>query len=320
MARSFKCFLLLGALLGMPLSCLGKLRVLVTTTMIADMVAFVGGDLVDVHTLMGAGVDPHMYRPTAWDAIQVREADVIFYNGLHLEGRMQVLFTSITKQGRSIYALSEGINTHELMYPSHLEGMPDPHVWFDPLLWKQGVAIVVKGLARHLPKHIEEIRQRGNVYEKNLEKINAWAEITLNNIPLNKRLLITSHDAFHYFGRAFNFRVEGVQGISTLTEAGLADVVSIVDLIKKNNIPAIFVETSVSPAVIERISRDAQVAIGGALFSDAMGEPGYIKDPELQEGYDPSTYEGMLKHNILTILRGLKMPDLRDNDDTSNEE
>jgi manganese/zinc/iron transport system substrate-binding protein len=278
-----------------------KLRLTATTSMVADLVKAVGGDRVQVQALMGPGVDPHLYKATASDVAKLQHADVIFYSGLMLEGKMQELFTQMTRAKKRVYAVTADLPEKQLLTPAQFQGHHDPHVWFDVPLWTQCAATVAKALS--------EVDAAGKaVYEKNAEalrKKNAtlhdWALKKSNELPKDRRILVTSHDAYNYFGRAYGFQVVGLQGVSTVTEAGSADVAKLVDFIKEKKVKAIFVESSVPHATIERISKDAGVKIGGELFSDAMGAVG-----QMENGYDLGTYEGMIKHNLTTIVDGLK--------------
>jgi manganese/zinc/iron transport system substrate-binding protein len=281
------------------------LPVVTTTSMITDLVQQVGGDRIAVTGLMGAGVDPHLYKPTASDVTRLQKSQVIFYNGLHLEGRMGELFERLGKGGKKVHAVTSGIPVERLLKPAEFEGNFDPHVWGDASLWALCVDPIVQALAAADPAGKTEFEQRGKTCKDTLEKLHAWALQRSGELPPEKRVLITSHDAFNYLGRAYGFQVVGVQGISTVTEAGLADIGKVVDFIKKRSVKAIFVESSVARAAIERISRDSGAKVGGELFSDAMGALGTLKTVN-GETYDEGTYVGMLKHNINTAVEALK--------------
>lgn len=282
-----------------------KLPVVTTTTMITDLVKDVGGDRIEVNGLMGPGVDPHLYKATAGDVRSLQKADLIFYNGLYLEGKIGDVLIKLSRKGKKVYAISEGIPEERLLEPPEFAGHYDPHIWFDPLMWSDAVNVVVEGLSLSDPKNATYYQSSGERITKRYKELFDWAAAELQKVSPAQRILITSHDAFNYFGRAFDFRVVGVQGISTSTEAGLADIAKMVDFIRENNVKAIFVESSVSQATISRISNDAGVKIGGELFSDAMGIPG---ETETRHGdtYDLGTYEGMLKHNIYRIVDALE--------------
>lgn len=282
-----------------------KLPVVTTTTMITDLVKDVGGNRIEVTGLMGPGVDPHLYKATAGDVRSLQKADLIFYNGLYLEGKIGDVLIKLSRKGKKVYAISEGIPEERLLEPPEFAGHYDPHIWFDPLMWSDAVNVVVEGLSLSDPKNATYYQSSGERITKRYKELFDWAAAELQKVSPAQRILITSHDAFNYFGRAFDFRVVGVQGISTSTEAGLADIAKMVDFIRENNFKAIFVESSVSQATISRISNDAGVKIGGELFSDAMGIPG---ETETRHGdtYDLGTYEGMLKHNIYRIVDALE--------------
>jgi manganese/zinc/iron transport system substrate-binding protein len=277
------------------------IRVTTTVSMVTDLVQQVGGDRVEVSGLMGAGVDPHLYKATAADVAKLQRAEVIFYNGLVLEGKMTDIFAKLARSKKFVYAVTEGIPEKRLLEPPEFEGHYDPHVWFDVELWAQCAQAVVRGLAEFSPKDKAHFEQRGKEVAAKLRALHEWSLKKAAELPKERRILVTSHDAYNYFGRAYGFQVVGLQGVSTVTEAGLADMAKLVDFIKKNRVKAIFVESSVSPATIQRIAKDAGVKVGGELFSDAMGTPG-----QLEHGYDLGTYEGMIKHNLTTIVEALK--------------
>tara|TARA_B100001123_G_scaffold448788_1_gene611367 strand:- start:8938 stop:9840 length:903 start_codon:yes stop_codon:yes gene_type:complete len=292
------CFILITPLYG-------KLHVVTTTTMITDLVKDIGGGKIEVTGLMGPGVDPHLYKATAGDVRNLQRCEVVFYNGLYLEGRIGDVLVKLARKNKKVYAVTEAIDEIRLLEPPEFAGHFDPHIWFDPILWKDSVDIVVEGLSLSDLENASFYYQEGSRVKKHYEQLNDWAKSQIAKIDPSQRILITSHDAFNYFGRAFGFQVVGVQGISTITEAGLADIAKMVDFIQGNNVRAIFVESSVSPAAINRISQDAGVKVGGELYSDAMGIPG---ETETRQGdtYDLGTYEGMLKHNIYRIVEALQ--------------
>ena len=278
-----------------------KLQVTATTSMVADMVKSVGGDRVTVQALMGPGVDPHLYKATASDVAKLQRADVIFYSGLLLEGKMQELFTQMAKAKRKVYAVTAELPETKLLTPAQFQGHHDPHVWFDVQLWTECAATVARGLTETDPAGKETYNSNVAALQKKNALLHEWSVKKASELARDRRILVTSHDAYNYFGRAYQFQVVGLQGVSTVTEAGSADVAKLVDFIKEKKIKAIFVESSVPHATIERISKDAGVKIGGELFSDAMGAAG-----QLENGYDLGTYEGMIKHNLSTIVDALK--------------
>ena len=303
-ARTWWCFLLAMAVVvgpGAAGAAGRKIRVTATTSMVTDLVKQVGGDRVEVSGLMGAGVDPHLYKATAADVSRLQQAEVIFYNGLVLEGKMTDIFTKLARTKKFVYPVAEGVPEKRLLEPPRFEGHYDPHVWFDVELWALCAQTVVKGLAEFSPGDREHFERRGKEVAARLRGLHEWALKKAAELPKEKRILVTSHDAYNYFGRAYDFQVVGLQGVSTVTEAGLADMAKLVDFIRQKRVKAIFVESSVSPATIQRIAKDAGVRVGGELFSDAMGTPG-----QMENGYDLGTYEGMIKHNLTTIVEALK--------------
>lgn len=299
--RALCAALLLATLGGTgPAHAEPTVQAVATTGMVADLVRQVGGDRVEVTQLMGPGVDPHLYKPTATDAARLGRADVIFYSGLMLEGRMGDLFTRLGRSGRKVYPITETIPEDRLLEPAEFEGHHDPHVWFDVDLWARSIPTIVAGLAETDPAGKETYEKNGAALAARMAELDAWCRQTAATLPEDKRILVTSHDAYNYFGRAYGFKVVGLQGVSTVSEAALADMASLTDFIRQQGVRAIFVESSVNPAAIRRVSEDAGVEIGGELFSDALGEPG-----EMRGGFDVGTYEGMVRHNVSTIVRAL---------------
>ena len=282
-----------------------KMNVVTTTTMVTDMVKEIGGDRVNVVGLMGPGVDPHLYKPASGDVVKLQRAKIIFYSGLMLEGRMTDLFFRMARAGKLVYAVTESIPEKDRLEPPEFAGHWDPHVWGDPILWSNCIVTVVDGLSKADPAGAADYAKRGKAVDASYKAMKAWALKRIAEVPRKHRILITSHDAFNYFGQAFGFQVVAVQGLSTVTEAGLADIAKMVDFIKQKKIKAIFVESSVNPAAIERVSKDANVKIGGELFSDACGKVGDIHEAH-GEKYDVGTFVGMLKHNINTVVDALK--------------
>jgi len=275
----------------------GKLKVTTTVNMVSDLVREIAGEHVEVSELMGPGVDPHLFKASAGDVDKLKNADVVFYVGLLLEGKIQGTLEKV----ESAYAVTSKIDTKRLDKPEEFEGHFDPHIWFDVTLWVDTVDAVVEGLSKADSAHAADYKKNGEATKAKMNALHEWSLEKVKELPKAKRILITSHDAYNYFGRAYGFKVVGLQGISTVSEASLADVVKMVDFIKENKVKAVFVESSVSPAAIKRISEDSGAVIGGELFSDAMGERGKI-----EHGYDVGTYEGMIKHNLSTIVDALK--------------
>ncbi len=280
------------------------INIVTTTTMITDTVEQIGGDRVSVEGLMGPGVDPHLYKPAASDVLKLSRAKLVFYNGLLLEGKMSDLLDRLNKQGKAVYAVTESIDQSKLVKPEDIQGHWDPHVWGDPGLWVECVKTITKILIQQDPAGKQTYQTNRDAYIKKLNDLMSWGLEQIKGIDADKRVLVTSHDAFNYFGNAFGLQVVGVQGISTVAEAPLADIIHIVDFIKSRKVPAVFVESSVSPATIKRISEDSGAKIGGELFSDALGT---IGEMESYKGmtFDLGTYEGWIGHNIATLSKAL---------------
>ncbi len=276
-----------------------KIRVVTTIGMIADMAQTVGGERVRVTGLMGPGVDPHLYKASEGDVRRLAEADLILYNGLHLEAKMGEVLEQM--QGRiKTAAVTDGIDRARLLTPPEFEGAYDPHVWFDVTFWMQALERVRDTLTEMDAKNMELYHQHAKGYLEALTQLHEYVKTQAERVPTNQRVLITAHDAFNYFGRAYGFEVRGLQGISTASEAGTADVQALAQFIVERRIPAVFVESSVPQRTIEAVqaavrSRGFNTQIGGELFSDAMGNPG---TPE-------GTYIGMVRHNIDTIVGAL---------------
>lgn len=284
----------------------GKPVVVTTTTHVTAMVKAVAGDRVEVRPLMEAGVDPHLYKPTAKDVAALGRADIVFYNGLMLEGRMADVFAGAARKDVKVYAVTEkAIEGDRLLEPEEFEGHWDPHVWFDPEIWVACIQVVQDGLTEADPAGKDAYAENAEALRKEYLAVVEWAKNRISEIPAGSRKLVTSHDAFNYFGRTFGVEVRAVQGISTATEAGSADRVAMVDYVKEQGVKAIFVETSVNPAIIEAIAEEAGVKIGGELFSDAMGKPGEMEGPEGAQ-YDVGTWVGMMKHNVNVFVDALK--------------
>jgi manganese/zinc/iron transport system substrate-binding protein len=265
--------------------------------MIADAATQIVGDLADVSVLMGPGVDPHLYQPTARDQGRLKSAQLILYNGLHLEGKMADLFESLAKQ-KHVVAVSCDIPDEKLLAWRDSAGMHDPHIWFDVELWQIVVKTITNACSQADPSHIAEYEQRATAYLKELEDLDRECRDLVKMLPVDQRILITSHDAFHYFGRAYGFEVVGIQGISTDSEAGLKAITDAVDLIRSRKIRAIFPETSVPHAAIERVATDGQARLGPELYSDSLGAP----------DSPAGTYVGMIRTNMKNIVESLREP------------
>ncbi|MEX0599388.1 MAG: zinc ABC transporter substrate-binding protein, partial [Rhodothermales bacterium] len=256
----------------------GRLTVVTTTSMIADLAAQLGGEHVDATGLMGPGVDPHLYKASAGDVGRMGGADVILYNGFHLEGKMTDVFDQMKGRGIPTFAVAEeSISEDRLIESEQFSGNYDPHVWFDVEMWQDVARRTAEALAEMDPEHADAYEERLETYLDEMEDVDAYVRRRTAEIPEDKRVVVTSHDAFGYLGRAYGFDVRGLQGISTATEAGTADVQQLAAFVAERRIPALFVETSVSPRGIEAVrqavrSRGFEVSIGGTLYGDALGE------------------------------------------------
>lgn len=279
-----------------------KLPQIVTTVgMVTDIVRQVVGDQAEVFGLLNEGVDPHLYHPTRNDVQRLSSANVIFYGGLMLEGRMEESLQKLKQNGKvKVFAVSETLTNSSLRKPPEFDGHFDPHVWMDVKLWSQCVGVVANRMSEFDAAHESEYRDRAEAYQKRLTQLDDYVRGVIESIPRDQRLLVTAHDAFGYFARAYGLEVKSVQGISTDSEPGVADVNALVDLLVTRKIGAIFVESSVSDkglrAVIEGAAKQGwTVRIGGELFSDAMGPAGSYR----------GTYIGMIDHNATVIAREL---------------
>ncbi len=308
----FLAFLLGGCGGGEPASkdkdgsVVGKLFVVTTTTHVTDMVKSVAGDRVDIFALMGPGVDPHLYKPSAKDVAALAKADLVFYNGLMLEGRMADVFSKASRSGTKAYAITEFTPKEKLLEPEEFEGHWDPHVWFDPEIWQGCVDVVRDGLTEADPDGRSDYVMNADSMKAEFQAVTDWAKSRIGELLEKERRLVTSHDAFNYFGRAFGVEVRAVQGLSTTTEAGLADRAEMADYIKEHGVKAIFVESSVNQSIIREIARETGVKVGGELFSDAMGELGQIEKGPTGEKYDTGTWVGMMKHNVNVFVEAMK--------------
>lgn len=282
-----------------PISKSGKLKVVSTTGMIGDIVQNIGGPDIESITLMGPGVDPHLYKASEGDVKTLYQADIIFYNGLHLEAKMGEIFEKMA--GRAVVVpVSRGIPESDLRSPPEFKGFHDPHVWFDVTLWKKASIEVEKALIEKDPQNKANYATRAVEYRKKLDALDGQVRTLIDTVPKDRRVLITAHDAFGYFGRAYGFEVIGLQGISTQAEAGAKDVQALANLVVQRKIPAIFVESSIPVRTIQAVQNAAKakgwnVKIGGELFSDAMGSKGTVQ----------GTYVGMVQHNVVTIVNAL---------------
>jgi manganese/zinc/iron transport system substrate-binding protein len=277
-----------------------KHRLVTTVGMVADIVRQVAGDKAEVTGIIGTGVDPHLYKPTRSDVAALQGGDAIFYSGLMLEGKMTDALVRVARGGKPVYAVTELLDEASLLEPPEMKGHYDPHVWMDVSAWSRAVEAVSVSLSEFDAANAAYYQENARRYRAELEALHAYVKRVIGSIPQPQRVLITAHDAFNYFGRAYEMRVMGIQGISTESEAGLEDINRLVSFIVENDIRAVFVETSVADknvrALIEGAkSRGKDVRIGGTLFSDAMGAPGTYE----------GTYIGMIDHNATVIARAL---------------
>lgn len=274
-------------------------KVVCTTGMIGDAARVIGGDTIDLFILMGEGVDPHLYKPSPGDMRRLSEADLVLYNGLHLEGRMVDVLEKLAEK-KTVRAVSDAIDHASLRTPPEFEGQHDPHVWFDVSLWIHAVRRAAEAVSAIEPAHRADCETRAAAYITELENLHRWVGVEIAKIPESRRVLITAHDAFGYFGRAYGIEVRAIQGVSTDSEAGIKAINDLVDFIVARKIPAVFVESSVPRKTIEALvegckSRNHPIRIGGELYSDALGA---ANTPD-------GTYIGMVQHNVRTIVAAL---------------
>jgi manganese/zinc/iron transport system substrate-binding protein len=278
----------------------GKLKIVTTTSMLTDLVQNIGGDLIEVNGLMGAGVDPHLYKASEGDVTKLYQADVIFYNGLHLEGKLVEVFEKMGAKKVTV-SLGESLDKNELIGSEYFASNYDPHVWFNIQFFKQFGDEVAETLATNDTVNAEKFRENNTFYQRKLDELETEIKATIETLPKEKRILVTAHDAFNYFGKQYGFNVVGLQGISTATEAGVQDVQRLSQFIIENKVNAIFIESSVPRRTIEALqeavlSKNHEVVIGGSLYSDALGNSGTVE----------GTYVGMFRANVKTIVEALK--------------
>ena len=277
-----------------------KLKVVVTTSMLTDLVKNIGGDLIDVQGLMGAGVDPHLYKASEGDVSKLFNADVIFYNGLHLEGKLVAVFEKMDTQKTTV-ALGEFLAKEGLIGSDYFASNYDPHVWFNIQYFKEFSDKVTSVLSEKDPKNAASFTANNLAFQQELDLLHTAVVNTIATLAPEKRILVTAHDAFNYFGKAYGFNVVGLQGLSTATEAGVQDVQKLSEYIIANKVKAIFIESSVPRRTIEALeaavlSKGHQVSIGGSLYSDALGDGGSVE----------GTYVGMFLYNVKTIVNALQ--------------
>lgn len=299
--RSFGALALLAAvaLFPIPASAQG-FTALATTGMVGDAVKAVVGDSGKVEVLLGSGIDPHSYKPTRADIVRLSNANIVFYNGLLLEGKMTDALVRVASAGRPVIPVTEALDEKYLLEPEGFDGQYDPHVWMDVAGWKKAVEAVRDSLVKFRPALAATFRQNAARYIGELDKLDKYVREVVSTVPKDARVLVTAHDAFNYFGRAYDFEVQGIQGISTESEAGLKRIQELVDMLVSRKIGAVFVESTVSDRNVRALIEGARarghtVRVGGELYSDAMGAPGTYE----------GTYIGMIDHNATAIARAL---------------
>jgi manganese/zinc/iron transport system substrate-binding protein len=268
--------------------------------MVADLVQHVAGSHGNVQTLMSAGVDPHLYKPTTSDVADIQQADLVFYNGLGLEGPMQPVFQRAAEKGRKVIPVAGKLSESSVHHSKRFSGHADPHVWMDVGLWLQCLDPIVEALSEAVPAHAKEFQASAEAYRAELKSLDEYARKSIHTIPDKQRTLVTAHDAFSYFSKAYGIEVKAVQGITTESEPGVDDINSLVTFLVESKVPALFVESSVSDrnlnAVLEGVAQHGgKVTVGGRLFSDAMGADGTYE----------GTYIGMIDHNVTVIVHAL---------------
>ena len=278
----------------------GKLKVVVTTSMLTDLVKNIGADLIEIEGLMGPGVDPHLYKASEGDVSKLFNADVIFYNGLHLEGKLVAVFEKMDTQKTTV-ALGEFLAKEGLIGSDYFASNYDPHVWFNIQYFKEFSDKVTSVLSEKDPKNAASFTANNLAFQQKLDLLHTAVVNTIATLAPEKRILVTAHDAFNYFGKAYGFKVVGLQGLSTATEAGVQDVQKLSEYIIANKVKAIFIESSVPRRTIEALeaavlSKGHQVSIGGSLYSDALGDGGSVE----------GTYVGMFLYNVKTIVNALQ--------------
>lgn len=272
-------------------------KIVATTGMIGDALENILPTRFSIHTLMGIGVDPHQYEAKPKDIKELALAQTIVYSGLHLEGKMVGLFEKLRRE-KKVRAISDGLSEDRLINTNSF--VHDPHIWLDPFLWADGIDELGKQLAEDYPEFGTEIIKKTKIYTAKIRKIGEWMRREIDEIPIKQRVLITSHDAFHYFGKSFNVKVDALQGISTVSEPGIRTVSSLMNLIIANDIPAVFIESSVAKKSIQALKEACErkgyhLKEGGMLFSDAMGD----------KSQNAETYLKMLQRNTETLVEGL---------------
>lgn len=280
-----------------------KLHVVTTTTMITDMVKQIGGDKVEVKALMDHKIDPHGYEKTSADTKALNTADVTFYNGVHLEAKMQKGLENKASKGEKVYAVTSSIPAKSLLTA---EGENDPHVWGDPKIWVLTIDVVLDGLIAADEANKDYYTKNAEVYRKEILAVDAWARKRVAELPEDKRVLITAHDAFQYFANSYGFEERALQGLSSADEASINAVTELTKFIKERGVKTIFAESTTNDKGIGAVAKDCGATVNNTpLYADACGPLGEIKEVN-GDKYDVGTYTGMIKHNINTIIDALK--------------
>lgn len=278
-----------------------KINIVATTTMITDLLNQIGGEHVEVNGLMGAGIDPHGYTAKPSDSIELFDADIIVFNGLHLEGQLGSVLEEMQNSGKVVWKLEDGLSESNLLQAEDDEEAYDPHIWFDIKLWQEASHYVTELLSNYDVDNAATYEENNRQYQEELDELEVYVKNRIEEVPEGSRYLVTAHDAFSYFGHAYDFDVIGIQGLNTQTESGTGDISRLADLIAEQEIKAIFIEVSVSTRNIESLqeavnSRGFDVGIGGELYSDSLGD----------ETDNAETYIKMYKQNVDTIVEALR--------------
>ncbi len=295
--RTVATALALGA--AVPAAAAAQPVAVATVGMLADVAQNVAGDCVTVETMMGPGTDPHLYKASAGDVRLLFGADAILYSGNNLEGQLGEVLGKVAERKPTAAVAEAAVRTEDLIHPPEAH-YPDPHVWMDVAIWARTAPVIAGVLGAIAPDCAEAMRERAAAYAAELEALDAWVRASIATIPERQRVLVTAHDAFAYFGRAYGIEVRGIQGISTESEAGIADIRRTVDTVVERGVPAVFIESTINPRTIQAVidaaaERGHAVALGPQLYSDAMGEAGTAA----------GTYIGMLHANTVAIVTAL---------------
>lgn len=284
-----------------------KRKLVVTTTHIRDLVERITANRFDIIPLMGPGVDPHIYKPTSRDILALSKADLVIFHGLKFEGRLSDALSKQKNSDIRTYALTTNLPSAQIIFSGGKENElhADPHIWFDPKIWTRVADEFTKVISKFDPSGKEIFYQNLLAFNREISEVESWAITQINRIPKSQRKLITSHDAFQYFGRAMGISVLALQGLSTSTEAGLGDRANLVDLINEQKISAVFIESSVNPDAINEIAKECNVIVGGELFSDSLGPNDHFSIGPNGQSFPTDTWSGMMIHNINTIVGAL---------------